>query len=120
MVLVKKVKWINKDIQMADVILSDGVNYIECFCSNCNILEGHIFSDIIYGIFVENIIISYKMEYVIDIKNGGYRISGKLVDIKNSILQVGEFKIDLSDGHIPKDIKQNDWIEADVLRIDIY
>ncbi|WP_277619753.1 hypothetical protein [Listeria floridensis] len=35
-------------------------------------------------------------------------------------LQVGEFKIDISDGDIPKDIEQNEHIEVDVSRIDIF
>ncbi|MDY4308121.1 hypothetical protein SNF32_16305 [Enterococcus mundtii] len=40
--------------------------------------------------------------------------------MKNEILQIGEFKIDLSDGDIPKDIKQHEYLEADIARIDIY
>ena len=112
--------WIDEDSREADILLSDGVYSIECFCSDCNLSEGDVFSDILYGFNIKNIVKSFNEEYVIDKKDDNYHIQGKLVDVENGVLQIGELKIDLSDGNIPKDIKQNDYIEADISRIDIY
>ncbi|MBM7687490.1 hypothetical protein BCR24_07610 [Enterococcus ureilyticus] len=120
MIIVKKVNWIDIDSGEADILLSDGTYSIECFCSDCNFSEGDTFSDILYGFNVRNIVKSFNEEYVIDEKNGSYSIQGKLVDKDSEILQIGEFKIDISDGDIPKDIDKNDYLEVDISRIDIY
>ncbi|WP_257791485.1 hypothetical protein [Pseudolactococcus paracarnosus] len=42
------------------------------------------------------------------------------MDKGSKILQIGAFKIDISDGDIPKDIKGNEYVEVDIPRIDIY
>lgn len=120
MVIVEKVNWIDGDSGEADVTLSDKVYSIECFCSDCNLVEGDTFLDILYGFDIRNIVRSFNEKYVIDRKNNSYHIQGKLVDAENEILELGELKIDLSDGNIPKDIKQNEYIEVDISRIDIY
>ncbi|WP_225534667.1 MULTISPECIES: hypothetical protein [unclassified Enterococcus] len=112
--------WINIDSGEADILLSDGTYSIECFCSDCNLSEGDVFSDILYGFNVKNIVKNFNEEYVIDQKNGNYSIQGKLVDKDGEILQIGELKIDISDGDIPKDIDKNDYVEVDISRIDIY
>jgi hypothetical protein len=64
--------------------------------------EGDTFSDILYGFNVKNVVKSFNEEYVIDEKNDNYYIQGKIVDRESEILQIGEFKIDLSDGNIPR------------------
>ncbi|BDG67575.1 hypothetical protein ENLAB_11390 [Enterococcus innesii] len=120
MIIVKKVNWIDEDSGEADILLSDGIYSINCFCSDCTFSEGDMFSDILYGFNVKNIVKSFNEEYVIDEKNDNYYIQGKIVDRKSEILQIGEFKIDLSDGNIPKDINQNDYVEANMSRIDVY
>ncbi|MBM7541153.1 hypothetical protein [Amphibacillus cookii] len=120
MIIVKKVNSIDEDSGEADITLSDSVYSIECFCSDCNLSEGDTFLDILYGFDVRNIVKSFNEECVIDRKNDSYHIQGKLVDSENKIMEIGELKIDLSDGNIPKDIKQNEYIEVDISRIDIY
>lgn len=120
MIIVEKINWIDEDSGEADITLSDGMYSIECFCSDCNISEGDIFSDVVYGFNVKDIVKSFNKEYEIGKNDNGYHIQGQLVDEASEIMQIGELKIDLSDGDIPKDIKQNDYIEVDISRIDIY
>ncbi|MCQ9210209.1 hypothetical protein [Granulicatella seriolae] len=120
MIIVKKINWIDEDSGEADILLSDGMYSVECFCSDCNLSEGDVFLDILYGFNIKNIIKSFNGKYAIDKKDDSFHIQGELVDMKNEVLQIGEFKIDLSDGDIPKDIKQNDYVEVDISRIDIY
>ncbi|EOL46352.1 hypothetical protein [Enterococcus caccae] len=120
MVIVKKVNWIDEDSGEADVLLFDGMYSIESFCSDCNISEGDVFLDTLYGFNVRDIVKSFNKEYEIGKENNGYHIQGQLVDKERKILQIGGFKIDLSEGDIPKDIKQNDYIEVDISRVDIY
>lgn len=120
MIIVKKVNWIDEDSGEADILLSDGTYSINCFCSDCTFSECDEFSDILYGFNVKNVMKSFNEEYVIDEKNDSYYIQGKIVDRESEILQIGELKIDLSDGNIPKDIKQNDYVEVNISRIDVY
>ncbi|MFB8499029.1 hypothetical protein [Enterococcus faecalis] len=120
MIIVKKVNWIDENYGEADILLSDGTYSVNCFCSDCNFSEGDTFSGILYGFDVKNIVKSFNEGYVIDEKKDNYYIQGKVVDRKSEILQIGEFLIDLSDGNIPKDIKQSDYVEANISRIDIY
>ncbi|WP_439444159.1 hypothetical protein ACSMFR_05890 [Listeria aquatica] len=80
--------------------------------------EGDEFLDVLYGFTVKNIMKDFGTEYVIDKKEDRYHIHGQLVD--KEFLQIGEFKIDISDGDIPKDIERNDHIEVDISRVDIF
>lgn len=120
MIIVEKINWIDKDSGEADVLLSDGVFTINCFCSDCNLLEGNKFLGNLYGFNIENIFKIDKETYKIQRKYDSYFIKGKLIDAENGILQIGELKIDLTDGHIPKDIVENDYLEVCISRIDIY
>lgn len=120
MIIVKKVDWIDEGSGEADILLSDGTYSINCFCSDCTFSEDDTFSDILYGFNVKNVVKSFNEGYVIDEKNDNCYIQGKIVDRESEILQIGEFKIDLSDGNIPKDINQSDYIEANISRIDVY
>lgn len=120
MITVKKIFWIDKDSGEVDVLLSDGRYLLECFSSDCKLFEGEVFSGIVHGFNVKNIFKSPVEKYSIEKKRDYFYIKGEFVDIENELLQVGEFKIDLSDANIPNDIKQNDYIEFELSRIDIY
>lgn len=120
MIIVKKVNWIDENSVEADISLSDGMYSIDCFCSDCNLVEGDKFTDILYGFSVRNVVRIFNQEFVVNKKNDSYSIQGKLVDRENEILQIGEFKIDLSDGSLAKDIEQDEYVEVDISRIDIY
>ncbi|EGO5829998.1 hypothetical protein K7P65_002530 [Enterococcus faecalis] len=120
MITVKEIIWLDKDSREGNVILSDGKYCVECFCSDCELSVGDSFFDIIYGFDVTNFYRSFDKESKIVKTKDGYYIKGKLVDRKNGILQLGEFRFDLTDGDIPKDIKENEFVEANLSRIDIY
>ncbi|MBF2353136.1 hypothetical protein [Listeria welshimeri] len=122
MIIIKKIKWIDKEALEAEVLLSDNNYCILCFSSPCTLSENSIFEDIIYGFNVENIFKLSQEEYAVekDDKSYSHKLKGKFVDDRNSILQIEEFRIDLSDGEIPKDIIAGDFIEVSVSRIDIY
>ncbi|MBC1364867.1 hypothetical protein HB797_11555 [Listeria welshimeri] len=122
MIIIKKIKWIDKEAQEAEVLLSDNNYCILCFSCPCTLSENSIFEDIIYGFNVENIFKLSQEEYAVekDDKSYSHKLKGKFVDDRNSILQIGEFIIDLSDGEIPKDTIAGDFIEVSVSRIDIY
>ncbi|MGX7047950.1 hypothetical protein RU86_GL000624 [Lactococcus piscium] len=120
MIVVKKVSWLDEDSGEAEVLLSDDFYAIECFCSDCDLSEGERFTDIIYGFNIRNIVRSSNEDYAIESEKDTYHINGKLVDKGSKILQIGAFKIDISDGAIPKDIMVNEYVEVDIPRIDIY
>ena len=47
-----------------------------------------------------------------------YKLQGKLVDIKKRLMIIGKIVIELED-NIPKDIKENEFVELNVMRIDL-
>ncbi|EFR85375.1 hypothetical protein ACVU0Z_000517 [Listeria monocytogenes] len=47
-----------------------------------------------------------------------YILKGKLIDATDSIIQIGEFRIDISESDIAQDIHEGDFVELKVHRID--
>ncbi|WP_228465659.1 hypothetical protein [Listeria marthii] len=45
-------------------------------------------------------------------------LKGKLIDATDLIIQIGEFRIDISEGDIAQDIHEGDFVELKVHRID--
>ncbi|WP_239256416.1 hypothetical protein [Listeria ilorinensis] len=119
MIIVKEIKWTDREAMEADVVLSDGSYKLMCFAYPCNLSEKDSFGKIILGFGIVHI---YKVDqevFEIEKSEGfyNYRLVGKLLD--NEILQIGEFKIDLSGENIPRDIQLGSFIEINVSRLDI-
>lgn len=120
MIIVQKLNWLDEESGEADITLTDGKYSLDCFCSDCNLLMGDTFSDMLYGFNIQNIMRSLSPKDLVNKNNENYHLQGVLRNKEESIMQVGEFKIDLSEGDIPKDINENEYIEVEISRIDIY
>lgn len=118
---IKSIKWIEKEIKEAIVILSNDKTDLICFSQP---FEKTLFEkiDIIYCLSVENVCISEKNEYSIKYNQmyNTYTICGKLKDKKIGIVLFEDIKIDISNGYIPNDINENDYICFTTNRLDIY
>lgn len=119
-VIVKKLKWLDEDSGEADITLTDGKFSLDCFYSDCNLSIDDTFSDVLHGFNIQNIVRSLSTKDVVSKNYEKYHLQGVLTNKEEAIMKVGEFEIDLSEGDIPKDINENEYIEAEISRIDIY
>ena len=119
---VKRIYSFDEDSGEADLIVSDGAYEMICFCSLFQseleimpqIKEIETFMcDGIMRIDSENYLIDKKTDYY------SYHLQGKVLDVDKNIVSVGNIIIKL-DKPIPKDIKNYEFIEFDVLRLDCY
>lgn len=120
MIIVKDITWIDEESREADVLLSDKEYFVECFCSDCSLSVGDVFFDMIHGFNVTRIYRSFEKKSEVVRKNGIYHLKGQLIDKKNLTLRIGEFSFDLSEGNVPNDIKENEFVEVNLSRLDIY
>ena len=118
---IKKIHSFDEDSGEADLIISDGVYDVLCFCplfqnglqTMLKIIEIETYMcDIIMRVDAENYLINKKADY-------SYHLQGKVLDADKHIVAVGNIAIKL-DKPIPKDIKNYEFVEFDVLRLDCY
>lgn len=117
---IKSIYSFDEDSGEADLIVSDRSYDIICFCSIFQnelqimpkIKEIETFMcDGIKRIDDENYLIDKKIDYY------SYRLQGKVLDVDKRIVSVGNIILKL-DKPIPKDIKNYEFIQFDVLRLD--
>lgn len=121
MVIVEKINWIDKEEREADVTITDGIYSVLCFSHPCNQNEKDIFNNLIYCFDAYDIVKSFECNPAIIKKSGFYEymLSGELKSKEDKIVKIGELQIDISDGDIPKDINEGDYIEFQVMRLDV-
>lgn len=117
---IKSIYSFDEDSGEVDLIVSDGSYDVICFCSIFQnelqimpkIKEIETFMcDGIMRINDENYLIDKKIDYY------SYHLQGKVLDVDKRIVSVGNIILKL-DKPIPKDIKNYEFIEFDVLRLD--
>lgn len=117
---IKSIYSFDEDSGEADLIVSDGLYDVICFCSIFQnklqiipkIKEIETFMcDGIMRIDDENYLVEKKIDYY------SYHLQGKVLDVDKRIVYVGNIILKL-DKPIPKDIKNYEFIEFDVLRLD--
>lgn len=119
---IKRIDSFDEDSGEAYLIVSDGTYDVMCYCSlfqNKSQIIPEIkqietfFCDGIMRAYDENFLIAKKKDYF------SYHLQGKVLDVDKRIVSVGNIIINL-DMPLPKDIKNNEFIEFDVLRLDCY
>ncbi len=103
----------------ASVVISDGEYEILCYAYPFENKKENSFT--LSAFMSNNVMRALENNYVIERKDDGYyayKLQGKLVDIKKRLMVVGKIVIELED-NIPKDIKENEFVELNVMRIDL-
>lgn len=119
---IQDIKWIDEEIKEAEVRISDGKYSVICFSQP--------FNGKVNQIYTENII-CYDSEYLYAIDTEDYYVEridysfqyilkGKIINLNEKLLLVGELNIDLSNVCIPGDIKEGNFIEVKVTRLDLF
>ena len=120
-VYIKEIRWIDKQIEEAEVTVSDGVYSIVCFSCPCEYKIGQTLNSNINVLDINNIRLSKNSEYeVIETsKPFEYKVNGMLSHDRDTLV-VGKLIISIDPEEIPKDIVGGSFIEANVDRFDIY
>ena len=120
-VYIKEIRWIDKQIEEAEVTVSDGVYSIVCFSCPCEYKIGQTLNGNINVLDINNIRLSKNSEYeVIETsKPFEYKVNGMLSYDRDTLV-VGKLIISIDPEEIPKDIVGGSFIEANVDRFDIY
>ncbi|EAD8644619.1 hypothetical protein H6H07_000540 [Listeria monocytogenes] len=121
MIKVKSIHWLDEDAREADVVLTDGEYNVVCFSHPCELTLNGVYNKLIYCFDSFDIFKLNQAEYSMEKPNDNQELSilkGKLIDATDSIIQIGEFRIDISEGDIAQDIHEGDFVELKVHRID--
>ncbi|EAC5232747.1 hypothetical protein CSI37_08260 [Listeria monocytogenes] len=121
MIKVKSIHWLDEDAREADIILTDGEYNVVCFSHSCEFALNGVYNELIYCFDPINIFKLNQKEYSMEVPDDNsdfYILKGKLIDATDSIIQIGEFRIDISESDIAQDIHEGDFVELKVHRID--
>ena len=119
---IKRIDSFDNDSGEADLIVTDGIHELLCYCCpfeneseimpNIKLIESFLCENIMRVDDKEYLIVKHKSFY-------SYHLQGQVLDINKHIVCIGKIIINL-DRPLPKDIKNGDFIEFDVLRLDSY
>ena len=101
-----------------DIIISDGEYDLLCYCTQSNSLTPSKIKEI-ETFLSDKIMIAYSNDYFIKKTDSyySYHLQGKVLENNPPMVEIGKLQIVL-DTALPKDIKQNDYVEFHVERID--
>ena len=119
---IKSIEWIDSINKEAILGISDNKDVITCFSHPCNYSIGQIVTEPLECLDTIDIAISttpiFKME-----RKGiefNYKLIGKVIDVGKGIVIIEYFILHIDENIIPKDIKNNDYIEFSTSRIDVW
>lgn len=116
---VKKIVAYDSFSQEADIIVSDNIYDVLCYCHpvNDDILGAEVKE--IVTLFATEIVRSEQNEYFIhkDAQPYSYYVCGQVIDSIKPRISIGQIVITL-DHPLPKDIKKGEYVELKVDRFD--
>lgn len=129
---IKKV--VEYDYNYAQYIVTDGKHDVECVCASvplpnekepeCGWEISKIYAFSVKGVIVKKITKENNMrdQIIKSLFNPlGYKLKGRILDSNNAIVQVYNFKIDLTDDYpdgMGEDFRNDDYVEFSVDRLD--
>ncbi len=104
----------------ADVVVSDGKYQILCYaCPYCD--DGRKGRFMLSAFMSGNVMRALKNKYSVEKTDSGYyayKLTGRLFDLEKRLVKVGNIIIEL-ENNIPGDMKENDFVEFEAMRIDL-
>lgn len=122
MTKVQNIKWISKEAQEAEVIITDGKYNICCFSQPFNGVIGDYLTEALHAYNLSEIS-QLEQHNTKIIKLSGtfnYLVEGKIIDKKLQLIKIGGITIDISDSYLPNDINEGDYISFECERIDLW
>lgn len=118
---VSEVSWINKEINEAEVEVSDGVYSVLCFSHPFGYNIGDKIKENLHGFDVKDIMKVDTGVFYAEREDSTFVhiVAGKLCE-ECSVLSIGSIKINIEPDRVPKDLKDGDHIKVRISRIDIW
>ncbi len=119
--IIEEIRWMDRSIREAVVLVSDGRYSVVCFSHPCNYSVGEHVSDPLYCMSVQDVELAGQDVYEAthDAWEFPHRVCGKLCDSTQGIVCVGELRLQIDAGMIPGDIKNGQFIQFSTTRIDL-
>ncbi len=118
---IKQVKNFDEISSEADIIVSDGIFDLTCYCYPSVLYQKGKEVKIVTSFMAKNIMRARCNEYLIfKLKDYyAYHLQGKIIDLIKRIVCIGNLEI-IVDESIPNDIKLGEFVEFDVQRLNCY
>lgn len=122
MVKISNLFWISKDAMEAEVTITDGIYEIVCFSQPCDLKINQQIFEPIYCMNNTNVVKSENEEFYVEKlkETFEYNITGKLIDRKCGLVEVGNIIIQLEKGSLPGGVEENKYLNFNCQRLDIY
>ena len=106
--------WRFNDVSASDSLI--------CFSCPCSYDVGAVLTEPLECLNTDNIILCETKDNIIEKIEGEfkYKLSGKLIDMQNGIVEVKGFNLHIDEDKIPKDMSNGMCIQFEVSRIDIW
>ena len=119
----KHIKILNYDEEAreADVLVTDGRFELLCYAHPFTPDDSAKHNRPLSAFIKENVMRALESEYIVEKTKHGYysyRLQGKISDLQRRLVMVGNIVIEL-ENVIPKDIREGEFIEFTVMRIDL-
>jgi hypothetical protein len=120
--IVKKLMWLSKAAEEAELLISDGKYDCVAFFQPCNIKEGDSIKEPLHAFMVNNLMVARETNCSITlIKPNGLaqRLVAEVVDLEDSLVKVGNIEIILEE-RIPPGAIPGSLVEFDCARLDVW
>lgn len=119
---IKSILWLDEENKEAELEISDSVYSLVCFSFPCYYSIKQKLLEPLECLDSKDFMISLDEKYKIERVNKGYsyRLCGKLTDVSNGIITIGNIVLHIDENIIPKDINNGDFVEFIVSRIDLW
>lgn len=120
--VIKKIIWICKEADEADLYITDGEYECIAFSQPCAYHEGQILRYPLLAFVTKNLMLSYedKVQFIKTLDSPlSYRCIAEVVDEANRLVKIGKFYLYL-DANIPIGCSRGKIVEFDCGRIDAY
>lgn len=118
---IKNIEWLDQNEEEAITIVSDTKYEITCFADGLQQGINDELTKPLECVIVKNIIRSDEEDKVEKTDSSfGYHLCGRLLDRKSGLMVVGQIKLHIKPELIPGDIDDDEQIEFDCCRIDIW
>ncbi len=117
---IKKILRYDREAKEADILISNGTFELLCYAMPYQTEDFNKSNNLLYAFMTENVMRATENSYKVKkLQNGyySYHLQGKIIRLQKPLVTIGNILLEI-DGVIPQDIKEGEFIEFTVMRID--
>ena len=117
---VERIEWLDEESKEGNVTVTDGKYLVLCFGDGLEYVVGDVIKEPLMCLDVDNVMHSEEKEPMIQQNFDEYEcfVRGQIF-LEDNIVKIGEIKISIAEQYYPKDIKDKEFVEMKISRIDI-